>query len=223
MPTPMRQAIARHMTYSKQNIPHYYLTVRPDVSAVLDRREDWNLDHAKEESVSINDLVLKAVALALEKHREFNGYYQEDEFRAQPHVNLGVAVALEDGLIAPAILHCEELSLFDIAKRGRDLAKRARRKVLKAEEYTAATFTVTNLGMYHVDSFAAIIVPPQVGILAVGGVAAVPIVVEGEIVTAHQMALTLSGDHRATDGVEGAQFLQDVVAVLQEPERIFGE
>jgi pyruvate dehydrogenase E2 component (dihydrolipoamide acetyltransferase) len=132
-----------------------------------------------------------------------------------------MAVALEDGLIAPAILHCEELSLFEIAKRSRDLAERARRKVLKAEEYTAATFTITNLGMYHVDSFAAIIVPPQVGILAVGGVAAVPIVVDGEIVTAHQMALTLSGDHRATDGAEGAQFLNEVVACLQNPEKLF--
>jgi len=218
----MRQAIARHMTYSKQNIPHYYLTMRPDISAALDRREDWNGEHPKEESVSINDLVLKATALALAEHREFNGYYQDDEFRPQPHVNLGVAIALEEGLIAPAILHCEELSLLEIAKHSRDLAQRARQKVLKAEEYTAATFTVTNLGMYHMDSFSAIIVPPQVGILAVGGVAAVPVVVEGEIVTAHQLALTLSGDHRATDGAEGARFLNEVVAALQAPERLFG-
>ncbi|MHB0937836.1 MAG: 2-oxo acid dehydrogenase subunit E2 [Armatimonadota bacterium] len=221
MPTPMRQAIARHMTYSKQNIPHYYLTVRPDISAALGRREDWNLEHAKEESVSINDLVLKATALALVKHPEFNGYYQENELRAQPHVNLGVAIALEDGLIAPAILHCEGLSLLEIGRSSRDLAERARQRVLKAEEYTAATFTITNLGMYKVDSFAAIIVPPQVGILAVGGVAAVPVVVDGEIMTAHQMALTLSGDHRATDGAEGAQFLNEIVAGLQDPDRLF--
>jgi len=218
----MRKAIARYMTHSKQNIPHYYLTVRPDISAALDRREEWNLDHVKEESVSINDLVMKAAALALAAHPEFNGYYQDDEFRPQPHVNLGMAVALEDGLIAPAILHCEELSIFDIAKRSRDLAERVRQQVLKAEEYTAATFTITNLGMYHVDSFAAIIVPPQVGILAVGGVAAVPIVVDGEIVTAHQMAITLSSDHRATDGAEGARFLNEIVAGLQDPERLFG-
>jgi len=219
----MRKAIARHMTYSKQNIPHYYLTVRPDISAALDRREEWNLDHAKEESVSINDLALKATALALAEHPEFNGYYQEDEFRPQPHVNLGMAVALEDGLIAPAILRCEELSLFEIAKRSRDLAERARQQVLKAEEYTAATFTITNLGMFKVDSFAAIIVPPQVGILAVGGVAAVPTIIDGELVTAHQLAITLSGDHRATDGAEGARFINEIVAGLQDPERLFGE
>jgi len=217
----MRQAIARHMTYSKQNIPHYYLTVRPDISAALGRREDWNLEHAKEESVSINDLVLKATALALAKYPQFNGYYQENELRPQPHINLGVAIALEDGLIAPAILHCETLSLVEIGQHSRDLAERARQQVLKAEEYTAATFTITNLGMYHVDSFSAIIVPPQVAILAVGGVAAVPIIVDGEIVTAHQLALTLSGDHRATDGAEGAQFLNEVVACLQNPERLF--
>jgi pyruvate dehydrogenase E2 component (dihydrolipoamide acetyltransferase) len=217
----MRQAIARHMTYSKQNIPHYYLTVRPDISAALGRREDWNLDHAKEETVSINDLVLKATALALAKYPAFNGYYQENELRTQPHINLGVAIALEDGLIAPAILHCEELSLLKLGQHSRDLAERARQKVLKAEEYTAATFTITNLGMYHVDSFSAIIVPPQVAILAVGGVAAVPIIVDGELATAHQVALTLSGDHRATDGAEGAQFLNEVVACLQNPERLF--
>ena len=221
MPTPMRQAIARHMTFSKQNIPHYYLTMRPEVSTALDAREDWNASHGQDESVSVNDLVLKATALALAEHPEFNGYYEDGEFRGQPHVNLGMAVALPDGLIAPAILHCEALPIVEIARRSRDLAARAKQKVLKAEEYTAATFTITNLGMFGVDSFAAIIVPPQVGILAVGSAVTMPIILDGELATGRFMALTLSGDHRATDGAEGARFMQTLVTALTEPERLF--
>ena len=221
MPSPMRQAIARHMTYSKQQIPHYYLTMRADISAALDRREDWNTDHDAADAISVNDLVLKATALALVAHQEFNGYFQEGEFHPQPRVNLGVAIALPDGLVAPAILDCQELDMVTIAQRSRDLAVRARKGTLRAEEYTTATFTITNLGMFQVDSFAAIIVPPQVGILAVGSALTAPALQDGELVTLHPMALTLSGDHRATDGAEGARFLGDLVANLQHPDRLF--
>jgi len=221
MSTPMRQAIARHMTYSKQHIPHYYLTMRPEISTALALREEYNAGRPQEETLSINDLALKATALALAKFPNFNGYFQDDAFQGQPHINLGMAVALEGGLLAPALLQCEALSLPEIAARSRDLAARARQQVLKAEEYTDATFTITNLGMFAVDSFAAIIVPPQVGILAVGSVEVVPLLQEGDLITARKMALTLSGDHRATDGAEGAQFLAEIVAGLQDPERLF--
>ncbi len=221
MPSAMRQAIARHMTYSKQQIPHYYLTMRAEMSAALDRREDWNLSHGTDDAISVNDLVLKATALALAAHPAFNGHYQDNAFRGQPHVHLGMAVALEDGLIAPALLHCEARSLVEIARASRDLAARARQRVLKAEEYTAATFTVTNLGMFGVESFGAIIVPPQVGILAVGAAIPTPILIDGELATARLMHLTLSGDHRATDGAEGAQFLAAIVRHLQEPAALF--
>ena len=221
MPTPMRQAIARHMTYSKQNIPHYYLTMRPVISAALARRDAWNAGRAKEDTVSINDLVVKAVALALQAHPDFNGYYQNNEFQRQQRVNIGVAIALPDGLVAPAILDCQSLSIDDIAHHSRELAARARQGTLKAEEYTAATFTITNLGMYHVDSFLAIIVPPQVGILAVGSVTEMPVVRDGALATEQYVALTLSGDHRATDGASGARFLGEVVSCLQNPTSLF--
>ena len=222
MPTPMRQAIARYMTYSKQNIPHYYLHMRPEINTALNRREAWNAGKAKEEQLSINDIIVKAVALALEQHPEFNGYYQDNANRPQPAINLGIAIALPDGLIAPAILRCAGSPIDELAHRARDLAARARQGVLKAEEYSTATFTITNLGMYHVSGFAAIIVPPQVGILAVGAVEETPGLREGALVAEQRVTLTLSGDHRATDGAEGARFLGDIVSCLQNPERLFG-
>jgi len=221
MPTPMRQAIARHMTYSKQNIPHYYLTMRPDIGATLQHREEWNAAHPKDEAVSINDLVVKATALALQAHPEFNGYYQHDEFQHQERINIGIAIAMPEGLVAPAILDCQSLSLVEIGRHSRDLAARAREKTLRAEEYTAATFTITNLGMYHVDSFQAIIVPPQVGILAVGGITQEPIWRDERMMVGQFVALTLSGDHRATDGAEGARFLGEIVSCLQNPTSLF--
>lgn len=221
MPSSMRQAIARHMTYSKQNIPHYYLTMSAEMSAAIDRREEWNSGRDKEQQVSINDLVIKAAAVALEAHPEFNGYYQDDEYRHQESINIGEAVSLPEGLVAPAILNCQGRSIDEIAALSRDLVARTRAGTLRAEEYSGATFTITNLGMYHVANFTAIIVPPQVGILAVGAVMQTPAIHDGEIFTEHRMALTLSGDHRATDGAEGARFLGDIVSCLQDPTKLF--
>lgn len=221
MPSPMRQAIARHMTHSKQNIPHYYLTRRVGVGDLLDQREAWNAGRAKEERVSVNDLLVKATTLALQAHPEFNGYYQDGEFKHQDTINIGIAIALSDGLVAPAILDCGGKSIDEIAVASRDLAARARQGTLKAAEYTAATFTITNLGMYDIDSFLAIIVPPQVGILAVGAVEQVPVIREGALGTERRMALSLSGDHRATDGAEGAQFLGEIANCLLNPARVF--
>ncbi len=222
MPSPMRQAIARHMTYSKQNIPHYYLTMRAEISAALDWREEYNAGRAKEEEITVNDLVVKAISLGLAAHPEFNGYYQDGEYRPQPAINLGIAIALPDGLVAPAVLDCRELPLTELHLRLRDLAARTRQGTLRAEEYTAATFTVTNLGMYGVESFAAIIVPPQVGIIAVGSIGEVLTSREGDLIVERRLALTLSGDHRATDGAEGAHFLGDIVTWLQQPEKLYG-
>lgn len=222
MATSIRQAIARAMTLSKQTIPHYYLTARADVSDALARREDWNAAHADDDRISINDLVVKAGALALERHPQFNGYYVNDAFQPEARINVGVAIALPEGLIAPAVLDCQALPLREIARRGRDLIRRARQGQLRASEYTSATFTVSNLGMYNVDSFTAIIVPPQVAILAVGVVMEVPVRRGDSWVPARQLTLTLSADHRATDGAQGAQFVAEIVAALQDPERLFG-
>jgi len=217
----MRQAIARLMSFSKQHIPHYYLTVRPEIDAALVQRAVWNADRPKEEQISLNDLFVKAVALALPHHPHFNADYTDDQLQPQSRVNIGIAIALPDGLVAPAVLDCQERTLADISKQSRDLAARARLGTLKAAEYTGATFTITNLGMYHIDSFAAIVVPPQVGILAVGSVVTTPAYRDGVLAPAQQVALTLSADHRATDGAEGARFLADIVAALQAPELLF--
>ena len=221
MLTSMRQAIARHMAYSKQNIPHYYLTMRAEMSAALNRREEWNAGRTKEDTVSINDLVVKATVLALREHAEFNAYFQDNAIQRQERLNIGIAIALPDGLLAPALLDCQRLSLAELAVGSRALAARAREGRLKAEEYTAATFTITNLGMYHVESFTAIIVPPQVAILAVGAIETRPALQNSDLITEHRMALTLSADHRATDGVEGARFLGEIITNLQDPEKLF--
>ncbi len=221
MATSMRQAIARLMTFSKAHIPHYYLTMRAEMSAALDRREEYNMGQAVGEALSVNDLVLKAVALALERHQEFNGYFRNGEFEPRERINIGIAIALDDGLVAPAVLDCRGMPISVLAKRTRDLAARARQGTLRAEEYNDATFTLTNLGMFQVDSFAAIIVPPQVGILAVGNVSDVLVMHDGELITEHRAALTLSGDHRATDGAEGARFMGAVVQALHDPDALF--
>lgn len=221
MPTPMRQAIARYMTFSKQHIPHYYLNMTAEMGPAMERRAAWNSEHAEDARVSVNDLIVKAAALALAKHPQFNAFYEEDDVRPRERINIGIAVALPDGLIAPAILDCQGLSIAEIGRRGRDVAARARQKTLKAEEYTAGTFTITNLGMYNVDSFAAIIVPPQVAILAVGSVMDTPVARDGQLVIARRMSLTLSADHRASDGAEGALFLGEIISCLQNPEILF--
>jgi pyruvate dehydrogenase E2 component (dihydrolipoamide acetyltransferase) len=209
------------MTFSKQNIPHYYLTMAAEMGEALDARAAWNGSHPEEQRVSVNDLVVKAAALALASHSMFNGFYQENELRPQEAINIGIAVALPDGLVAPALLRLRDMPIAEIGRHSRDLAVRARQKTLKAEEYTAATFTITNLGMYNVESFAAIIVPPQVAILAVGSVREEPAWQDGAWALARRARLTLSADHRATDGAEGAQFLGDIVSCLQNPDRLF--
>jgi pyruvate dehydrogenase E2 component (dihydrolipoamide acetyltransferase) len=222
MPDAMRAAIARLMTYSKTHIPHYYLTMRASVDTALARRESWNAAHG-ETPVSVNDLVLKATALALEAHPAFNALYEDEAVKPQAAINLGVAIALDGGLIAPAVLDCAGLPIVELGRRVRDLAARARAGTLKAHEYTAATFTITNLGMYGVESFLPIIVPPQIAILAVGAALETPVLADGRLTVAHRMALTLAADHRVTDGAEGARFLQSLVQALEDPAQLFGE
>jgi pyruvate dehydrogenase E2 component (dihydrolipoamide acetyltransferase) len=222
MPTSMRQTIARYMTLSKQTIPHYYLGRPADVTEALRGRERWNADRPPAERASVNDLVVRAAARALLRHPNFNAHYIDNGLQLQPAVNIGVAISLADGLIAPALLGCADpaamtvLGLAEVAQRSKDLAERARQGKLKASEYTGATFTVSNLGMYGVETFTAIIVPPQVAILAVGAAAEVLAPGTAGPITVRRMQLTLSADHRATDGAEGARFLADIVAALED-------
>jgi len=213
----MRQAIARRMTQSKREAPHYYLTMDIDMTEAERLRRQLNETAEGEVHISVNDVIVKAVAKALRRHPIFNSWFVDGQVQQQEALNIGVAVALEEGLIAPAILDCGQKSLAEIARASTNLAERARSGVLKAEEYTGATFTVSNLGTYEVETLIAIIPPPQTAILGVGAVRKAPVVQDGEIVVRERMKVALSADHRVTDGALGARFLAEVRKFLENP------
>ncbi len=213
----MRETIARRMQQSKQTAPHYYLTVDVDMTEAMRMRAQINEALDEAERVSVNDLILLATARALVKHPRFNAYYLEDHLQLHSQVNLGIAVALDDGLVVAAIMDCARKGLAQIAREARDVAERARRGSLSPEEYSASTFTVSNLGGFGVDVLVPIINPPQVAILGVGAVREQPVVREGEIVARQMVAIVLAADHRATDGAEGARLLATLRQYLETP------
>ena len=219
--TRMRRAIARVTTQSKREAPHFYVTSEIDMTEAVALRSQLNEALAEGTRVSVNDMVVKAVARTLEKFPSFNASFQhegqEDYLQLNPDINIGIAVALEEGLIIPAISGCQSKSLVEIADASSDLIQRAQGGSLKAEEYTGVTFSISNLGMFDVDSFAAIIFPPNAAVLAVGTVKEQPVVRDGQIVVAQIMKATLSVDHRVADGAEGAQFLMEVKRHLEHP------
>ena len=212
----MRDAIARSMTYSKQHIPHVYLTAVVDMSDAARLRGQLNAA-LPDDKISFNDMALKACAMALVKHPLMNASYTEDGIHVKERVNVGMAIALETGLIAPALLDTDTLTLRDVAGATKALAGRARAGKLSADEYTGATFNVTNLGMYGVEEFTAIITPPQAAALAVGAVTPTPVARDGEVQVADLMRVTLSLDHRVADGAQGAEFLAEVRRLLENP------
>ena len=213
----MRQAIARRMSMSKQSAPHYYLTLDIDMTAALAFREQINSVATDAQRVSINDLVVKACAMALQRHPKFNAEYGEDGLRLHDAINIDIGIALDDGLIAPAILDVAHKSLGVIAEEGKDLVTRAKGGHLRADEYSAGTFTITNLGAYGVETLIGIINPPQAAILGVGSVMAQAVVRDGEVVVRQVMKVALSADHRVTDGAEGAGFIKEIQKVLENP------
>ncbi|MFN0094143.1 MAG: dihydrolipoamide acetyltransferase family protein [Dehalococcoidia bacterium] len=213
----MRQAIARRMTQSKQNQPHYYLTLDVDMTEALAFRERVNASASEAQRVSINDLVVKACALALGRHPRFNAEFDNGNIKYHDEINICIGIALDDGLIAPAILHCDEKTLGKIAADAKDLVSRAKTGHLRAEEYAGGTFTITNLGAYGVESLIGIINPPQAAILGVGSVMPKPVVRDGEIVARSIMKVALSADHRVTDGAEGARFIKEIQGILENP------
>lgn len=214
----MRQTIARRMTQSKQQAPHFYVTMRLDMTEAVRLRERLNeVAESDEDKLSINDMILKAVAMALQKHPQLNATLTEDGIQQHEQINLGVAVALEEGLIAPAVTDVAGKSLQEIVRASKDLLRRTRDGKLRPEEYGQGTFTVSNMGMFGVDEFVAIINPPQAGILAVGAVKKAPVVYEGQVAVRQVMALTLSADHRVVDGAYGARFLGEVKRILENP------
>jgi len=216
----MRKTIARRMTEAKLSVPHFYLTAEVNMGETMALRRQLNEAAAGDFKISINDFVLKASALALLKHPNINASFGGDHVIRHSSVHMGFAAAIEDGLITPTIRDCQTKTLAQIAQESRSLASRAMAKKLKPDEYTGATFTVSNLGMYGIVEFVAIINPPQAAILAVGSVRAVPVVVEGSFSVGQCLRVTLSCDHRVIDGAQGAQFLATLRETLENPFRL---
>jgi pyruvate dehydrogenase E2 component (dihydrolipoamide acetyltransferase) len=215
----MRQAIARLTTRSKQEIPHFYVTAEVDMTAAMALRRDLNAAlEPRGVRISLNDLIIKACAMALGKHPTLNASFRGESLERHASINVGVAVDLgERGLIVPALMGCERRSLEEIARASRDLVERAKTDRLRAEEYMGATFSVSNLGMFDIDAFTAIIFPPNSAVLAVGMVRERPLVRQGQVVAAQTMHATLSVDHRVTDGAGAARFLSEVKGLLEHP------
>ncbi len=214
----MRQQIARVTVRSKQEKPHFYVTSEVDMTEAMSLRQQINRSLEGEGvRVTVNDLIIKACAAALRKHPKFNAFLDGDVIRPNDSVNIGIAMAVEDGLLMPAIMGCEQMTLKSLALASKDLADRAQNGTLRPDEYTGGTFGVSNLGMFDVSTFVAIIQPPQTAILAVGTVAKRPVVRDDEIVIRQTMNATISADHRVVDGAEGAQFLMEVKNALESP------
>jgi pyruvate dehydrogenase E2 component (dihydrolipoamide acetyltransferase) len=216
----MRKAIARNLAVSKPGAPHFYLEASVDARRLVALREQ--LEELERGPVSLNDLVVKATAEALARHPEVNAAWGADAIVQRGSVDVGVAVALDEGLVTPVVRDADAKSVFEIAEELRDLAGRARERKLRPEEYQGASFTVSNLGMFGVESFYAVINPPEAAILAVGAVQKVPWVDEatGAIVAMERMHLGLSCDHRVVDGATGARFLRTLRLVLESPVRL---
>jgi len=215
--TQIRKTIAKRLAQSIGPIPTFYLTAEVDMERVAEAREGLNAAAGDQGKVSFNDIVLKAVATALQQHPACNAWWQDDHIRYWQQVHIGMAVAVEDGLITPVIRDAQSKSLRQISSETRDLATRARERKLTPAEYTGSTFSVSNLGMFDIEHFTAIINPPEAGILAVGSIAQVPAVVNGQVQVRRRMRMTMSCDHRVIDGATGAKFLKTLKLLLENP------
>ena len=217
----MRKSIAKRLVTSIGPVPTFYLTVEVDMNRVIEARESMN-SMLEEDGyrISVNDIVLKAVAAALRQHPNCNAQWHDNFVRRFNAVHLGVAVAIDEGLITPVIRNAHAKGIMQIASEVRELAGRARTKKLMPDEYTGSTFSVSNLGMFGIQEFTAIINPPEAGILAVGGIEETPVVVSGEVKICPRMRITMSCDHRVIDGAQGARFLATLKSMLEEPTAI---
>ena len=213
----MRQAIARVTSDSKRDAPHFYVALDVDMTKAMSFRRDLNDELDAENRVSVNDLIVKASAIAIGRHPKFNSFFRDDHLQMNAAINVGIAIALESGLIVPGVNGCESKSLVEIAAASRDLVSRANSGTLRNDEYSGTTFSVSNLGAFDIESFTAIIFPPHAAILAVGTVKEQPVVRDGELAIAQIMKATLSTDHRVADGAEAAQFLVEIKKLLQNP------
>jgi len=219
----MRQTIARVTVKSKTESPHYYVTHNINMGPAMTFRAQLNEAIVDDgDRVSVNDMILKAVATALLKHPKWNSFFDGDKLIGHSDINLGVAIALEEGLIVPAVIGIQNMSLIEISRAVRDLGKRARGEggALTQAEMTQGTFGTSNLGMFGTDSFSAIIVPPNAGIIAVGAIKDVPVVKDGNIVPGKMMNATISADHRVGDGAEAAILMGEFQKTLENPARL---
>jgi pyruvate dehydrogenase E2 component (dihydrolipoamide acetyltransferase) len=211
----MRKTIARRLAESKFTAPHFYLTLDIDMDAAIAARKSLNsIDGVK---VSFNDMVVKSVAMALRKHPAVNSAWMGDFIRRNEHVNIGVAVAVEDGLLVPVVRFADGKGLTQISAEVREYAQKAKDKKLQPSDWEGNTFTISNLGMFGIESFTAIVNPPDACILAIGGIKEVPVVKNGQVVPGNVMKVTLSCDHRVVDGASGAAFLQTFKTYMEQP------
>ncbi len=214
----MRKTIAKRLSESLFTAPHFYLTIKIDMDSAIAARTKIN--EIAPVKVSFNDLVIKAAAVALKQHPQVNSSWRGDKIRYNEHVNVGVAIAVEEGLLVPVVRFADGKSLSHISAEVKDFAQRAKSKKLQPADWEGSTFTVSNLGMFGIDEFTAIINPPDACILAVGGISQVPVVKNGAVVPGNIMKVTLSCDHRVVDGATGAAFLQTLKSLLEEPVRL---
>ncbi len=214
--TQIRKTIARRLAESNGPVPTYYLTAEFDAGRAADMRAQLK-ELGDDYKVSFNDIVIKAVAMALSEHPEVNAWWMGDSIRHFNRVHVAMAVAIPDGLITPVIFDADRKGIGQIGAEARDLAEKARQRKLTPEQYTGSTFSVSNLGMFGIDQFTAIINPPEAAILAVGGVDAKPVVIDGKVEVRQRMRVTMSCDHRVIDGATGAKFLQTVKRFFENP------
>jgi pyruvate dehydrogenase E2 component (dihydrolipoamide acetyltransferase) len=216
----MRRTIARRLVTSLGPIPHFFLTSEIDMERAADTRRSIN-ELYPDLKLSINDLVIKVAAVSLIQHPQVNASFQDKTIRFYEHADIGVAVATENGLITPIVRSADVKSLTDIATEVRELAERARGRKLKPEEYLGATFSISNLGMFGIEEFTAVINPPEGAILAVGAMAPKAVARDGQVVVRQTMRVTLSCDHRVIDGATGAKFLQTFKQIMENPLYLF--
>lgn len=218
--TSMRQAIARRMTESKQTAPHFYVTMEIDMEAALALRQQLNAVLPEESAISVNDLLIKATAIALRQFPNVNASFAGNEIHVHDRINIGIAVAREVGLVTTVLKDADKKSLAQIALESRELIARAREGRMKAEDLVGGTLNISNLGMLGVENFIAIITPPQAAVLAIGAVRQVPVVKDGQLAVGTRMKATISADHRVTDGAEAARLMQAFKAALEQPMRL---
>ncbi len=214
----MRKVIAKRLSESLFTSPHFYLTMSIDMESAMTARAKMN--EFSQVKISFNDMIIKAVAIGLKQHPHVNSSWLEDKIRYNEHVNIGVAVAVEDGLLVPVVRFADGKSLSHISMEVKDFAQRAKAKKLQPSDWEGSTFTISNLGMFGIDEFTAIINPPDACILAIGGIQQVPVIKNNVLAAGHIMKVTLSCDHRVVDGATGAAFLQTLKSLLEEPVRL---